>query len=320
MTEPRKHHFLPKFYLRGFTEDDKTIIQFEKTTGRNYGVSINDAAAIRDYHELDHEDFVDPNALEKELAKIESLLSQNLSNVIRAGIVGTESNMRLAELVALLRVRVPTFKNYIENSLREIVRSTGKIMDRKGALPPRPKGYEDESTFDKMNIEISNWKCLEFMFMLAADPDLIKIFIEMRPTILRAPMGTNFITGDQPVAVYSPVASQEDVYGFGLIDKRTEVTLPLSKDTIVRYDWADGDSGERIATAEEVEEYNRRTIVMAEQLVFASSCNVEINNSIAKYSHCFAGIDLNTLDLGLSAYHISRFKPVMKEDKYKYTA
>lgn len=316
MTEPRKHHFLPKFYLRRFSDDDKTLIQIEKVTGKYYGVSINDAAAIRDYHHIDHEEITDPNALEKELSRVESIFAGALEKLLVEGFINNENKFNLAELVAMLRVRVPAFKRYIDKSLQELVKTTGKIMDRKGALPPKPKGYEDILNFDNIDVTISNWKCLELMFMLAADPDLINILAAMRPTVYRAPKDKAFITGDQPVAVYNSAATPESVYGFGLIDKRTEVTIPLSTKVIVRLDWSKGKFKERFATLDEVKEYNRRTIIMAEKLLFSSSVDKNILKFIKKHSNCFAGMDINIMDLGLSAYHISRFKPVMKESNY----
>ena len=71
--------------------------------------------------------------------------------------------------MALLRVRIPAFKAHIDAFLRQVVRSVGLIMERKGELPAVPKGLEDVLRVENLSISIANWKCLEYMFKLAAD-------------------------------------------------------------------------------------------------------------------------------------------------------
>src|SRR6058998_3328586 len=105
MSEPRKHHYLPQFYLRGFSANGKSILQIEKQTLRKYMCSIGDAAAIRDYHELDDPSYEDTNALEKSLAAIESKLATAVSRAIAVGIATADIHAKLVEFVSLMRVR-----------------------------------------------------------------------------------------------------------------------------------------------------------------------------------------------------------------------
>ena len=64
--------------------------------------------------------------------------------------------------------------------------------------PPPPPGFEDVLRMDKLDIEISNWICLKHMFMLAADDKILRLLLSMTPTVIRAPEGEFFLTGDQP--------------------------------------------------------------------------------------------------------------------------
>jgi hypothetical protein len=206
----------PAFYLRGFSGNGKQIFRIEKAKARGCLCSINDAAAIRDYHELDYENAEDPHALEKRLADIEGQLAAALAQIIGSGIKSDVAHARLVEFVSLMRVRVPAFKQYIEETLRQLVRSTGKIMECKGKLPPTPKGLENIFTRDGVSISISNWKCLEFMFGLASDQEILRLFASMTPSVLHAPEGTALSTCDQPVAVFHPDADPSTPYGTGL--------------------------------------------------------------------------------------------------------
>ena len=77
MSEPRKHHDVPRFYLARFATRKQQIYQIEKLpTPRVYPISIRDAAAVRDYHRLDWDGVPDPQGLERVLAKVEDYPSE----------------------------------------------------------------------------------------------------------------------------------------------------------------------------------------------------------------------------------------------------
>jgi hypothetical protein len=319
MSEPRKHHYLSQFYLRGFSVDGRSVYQIEKRRGRAYLSSIRDTAAIRDYHELDYSDADDPNVVEKELARVETMLAEGLKEAIQSGIVRPETHRRIIELVALLRVRVPAFKASIEAFLQNVVRSAGMMLERKGELPTPPKGYEDLLRMDNLSITISNWKVLEFMFKIAADRRLFDLFAGMRPVVLRAREGAVFMTCDQPVALFHPTAALADAYGVGLADPAIEVSVPLSSRVLLFLSWPTATSTQatdREATDEEVAEFNRRTVVMADSFVFAPAASQWALEATARYNHCSAGFELDLLDGGSDFLHLARFRPVMRPDRY----
>ncbi|MEW5913308.1 MAG: DUF4238 domain-containing protein [Thermodesulfobacteriota bacterium] len=316
MPQPRKHHYLPQFYLRGFSPDGNSVHQIEKPSLRSYVCSIRDAAAIRDYHELDYAHSEDSNGLEKELAKIESNLAVTLRHVVDYGIDSTNIFSELIQLVSLMRVRIPAYKKFIEDSLRQQVRSTGMILERSGALPPVPKGYEDELRMDKLVISISNWICLYFMFRLAGDPAILGMLASMKPSVLHAPDGESFLTCDQPVAVYNPDASPSDPFGTGPADSHSEISLPLSSRALLHLTWDKRGPRERILSSSEVEEFNRRTIVMADSLIFASESNEATNALVARYAHCSANHEVEVLNRGKGYLHVARFRPVMAPNRY----
>lgn len=85
MAEPRKHHYLPQFYLRRFSDNGTSIFQIEKQGMRAYMCSIHDAAAIRDYHTLDQPDHPNPQAVEKMLAEAERTMADALNKTIERG-------------------------------------------------------------------------------------------------------------------------------------------------------------------------------------------------------------------------------------------
>jgi hypothetical protein len=316
MSEPRKHHYLPQFYLRGFSANGRSIFQIEKRGDRAYPSSIRDTAAIRDYHELDTVGAEDPGTVEKQLAHVETQLAQGLAATLRSGITTPEIHSLLIQLVALLRVRVPAFKATIEAHLQGIVRSTGLMMERRGAFPPPPKGFEDILRMDNLLINISNWKLLETMFTIAADRDVFNMLAAMRPTLLRAPEDASFLTCDQPVAIFHPTASPKDTYGIGIVHPGTEISVPLSSRALLLLSWSSEPPVDREATPDEIAEFDRRTVVMADALVFAPDASGSAIETTRRYAHCTAGMVLDVLDTGHESLHVGRFRPVMRPDCY----
>jgi Protein of unknown function (DUF4238) len=190
------------------------------------------------------------------------------------------------------------------------------MMERRGAFPPPPKGFEDVLRMDNIEITISNWKLLETIFNIAADRDVFNILAAMRPTLLRAPASAYFLTCDQPVAVFHPTASPKDTYGIGIAHPGTEISVPLASRALLLLSRSSDPPVDREATPDEVAEFNRRSVVMAGALVFAPEASEGAIETTRRYGHCSAGTVLDVLDTGQGAFHLGRFRPVMRADCY----
>lgn len=314
---PRKHHYLPQFYLRGFSRDGRTLYQIQKATGKAVPGSVRDLAAKRDYHRLDSEKISDQFELERRLADFEGVLAQGLQRVLDYGICDTENHGCIVQLVSLFRCRVPAFKQYVEAMLRSSVRSVGKIMEQKGEfeLPPH---LEEPLSFDNLSIEISNWICLRFMFLQAVDPGIRQVLASMNHEILEAPSGTEFITCDQPVALFNPRARPSDEYGVGLATPETELSLPLSRDRILRLSWTKEVEPKRVLSSSEVDEFNRRALIMATSYLFCSDDSVLNHDLLAANRERFAGFEPPVvLDTDTGAIQLARVRAVLPAEHYE---
>lgn len=309
MSEPRKHHFLPQFYLRGFSIDGRGLHQFEKRTAKHYGCQIKDTAAIRDFHELDYEGADDPNALEKRLAQVEGELAQHLAVFLAEGIGNETARRYTIQLLSVLRLRVPAFKRHIEASYPSSIRKVAELMERDGMLPPPPPGMEEKLKVKNLKIEVLNWKCMEIMFRLASNEDHLQSLYRMRSTLLMAPFGTSFLTSDQPVALFHPTAAKSP-YGAGPETPGIEITLPLSSRVLIRLDHKRGAHSSRIATVSEVDEFNRRTIAMAQDYVFAAEFPERYAPMVRCNKATRSGFVFDDLDHGDGLLQVHRFIPV----------
>lgn len=310
MPQPRKHHYLPQFYLRGFSSDRRTIFQIEKATGKHYRAQIKDTAAIRDFHEIDNGSAEDSYSLEKSLALYESELSEALQLFLAEGISHSIALSKVIRLLSMLRMRVPAIKQYIDQSLSSNIRAAAKMMESSGKLPKPPSGLEEPLRIDNLEISITNWKCLELMFSLADDSDLLNVFDHMRATLYRCQPNQFFVTSDQPVALYHPTLRSSSPYGVGPALRGVEITLPLTAFSLLKLDHEQGQHREIVASPDEVKELNRRTIIMAQNYIFTKEQPQTVSDQAIQWQHIFAGFRFDDLAVGGQLFQIHRSVPV----------
>jgi hypothetical protein len=51
--QPRKHHYLPQFYLKGFADKNGRFWQCDRRGAKLVGVNVSKAGAEKDYHRFD---------------------------------------------------------------------------------------------------------------------------------------------------------------------------------------------------------------------------------------------------------------------------
>jgi hypothetical protein len=307
MTTPRKHHFLPQFYLRGFSPNSASLYQIWKSTGRHAAVRIKDIAAVRDFHRLDVDDASDPHAIERVLAKAEGEFSVYLADLLRDGVVNVGALGETIGLAGMLRMRVPAVKRYISSSLSEHVRRSAAALLKQGVLPPVPDDVDLGEELSGLSIEISNWKCLDLMFRMASEPRALEAMRNMKATLLRAPNGS-FITCDQPVALFHPDIAM--TYGVGPVTHGVEISLPLSSAALLLLNDDAGSDEERFASSAEIDEFNRRTVVMAEKFVYAGYLTAELIGLVSRHKQSNAGFQVDRLNTAQGVVYVNRFVPV----------
>ncbi len=320
MSTPRKHHYLPQFYLEGFKIEPQTgkkphIWQIEKSADTaHYSPAIEDTGCIRDYHSLDFEDEEpDHKTIEALLSKLEAEQAELVCTIRETKRIDTTQVEHLSSFISLMRYRVPAFGAHIEKSLRSVVLDTFKMMYRAGEFRTPPpqlrKMFDSKGIDDSLHISISNWKILGHMFGVGLAPESIGLLAEYNYHIYSAENASFFVTSDNPVALYHANYDEIRPYGVGLAMKGVEVTLPLSSDTLIQAG-RELKPGASVATIEEVEEFNRRTIVMSEHYVFASVVSTELRRRIGELKDVRAGFAFDNLFYGDGSVHVSRFIPV----------
>ena len=319
MNQPRKHHYLPKFYLRRFSSDGRQLSQIEKSTGNNYVCSLNDVASIKDFYRIETSGSDDDFILESFLSDVESKLATALRDTIENGVCSRAVHEWLVVLISLLRLRVPPIVSQIEELIRQVARSAAILLHRTHQIPSSSPSRIADFEKDKVPIKVLKTFPLGIMILLAFDKDILNVLLGMRPVIVEAPDNCNFFTCDQPVAFYNPSATFNQARGAAIEDSGTEITLPLSSDILLKLEWSEDDPDRNIASPEEVDEYNRRSVIMASSYIFTQTESVsEASKIVNRYRQYSAGLQPPQLaDFGRMFFSRQFFRPVLKQTQYE---
>jgi len=136
MNEPRRHHFVPAFYLRRFCAGDGRLHAFDKPTGREFRASVEAVANSIGYYDLSPEVAealgFERTAMEAALARHEASVSSRMRLLLEECAAGNptpvdeETRGAMAAFLATQIVRVPTTRNLPE---QPHVRHTGFPSD-----------------------------------------------------------------------------------------------------------------------------------------------------------------------------------------------
>ena len=135
LQEPRKHHFVPQWYLRQFGSK-RQIAVFDKTTGQYATSRPKNIAYVEGLYDLDHP-ILARTAVERLLSNIESRAAPAFRLLARQGVDALNDEQRedVAAFVAAQQLRVPSHGD----ALRRFVSST---LDRVRAELTDEEVYE----------------------------------------------------------------------------------------------------------------------------------------------------------------------------------
>ena len=238
----RRHHYLPQFYLAGFTDKgtkEGRLWVFDQETLSQRIAKPDDVAVECNLYRLDPAR-QSPLAVEREvLATIESKAAPVIRSIVaNQRMPDGEDYIALMTFLAAMVVRIPRLRNQDYKVMSEFVERGKKISEwlkehpgETISLPPTP-GAERGPSLEKLaSVTESKDKFTHELYvpsMLSVIPRLVPYLAARQWTIWVAPSGdAEFVCSDSPIflqwitpvsAFYSP--------GFGLAN--TYLTFPLS--------------------------------------------------------------------------------------------
>ncbi len=236
----RKHHILPKSYLRRFAQADDRIWVLDFELKKQYQSNIEDAATIKDFYTVKTIDKDEDDSIEQGfLGKIESLAGPAIDHIINARTFKDRPQWDiLVNFCALMYVRTPVFRQivlevseHLANTLsKEMLKDEStfnsimqKVKDKvKTNLPLTYEQAVEVQKHSEITMDVPRTYYIRLMMEYAAK--LVPIIGKMTPNLLCIPFGceARFVTGDVPII---PIPSDFKMW---IGDSNCDLYFPLS--------------------------------------------------------------------------------------------
>jgi len=162
----KRQHYVPQFYLREFAEDGQLVWVFDKSEEKAFKANIRDVASewyFYDFPATSLAEGVDPQLVEKELAKIEAQFSDALETVLsevqESGRIDPQHKSLMSQFMALQELRTPAARNsWIE--MEETVMQRVLELQIQHKMPE----LSDHDYTVRVNPEVAAMRQAMFMF------------------------------------------------------------------------------------------------------------------------------------------------------------
>ena len=246
MPTARQHHYIPQWYLGGFTDTgtaDGFITVHDLKENRDFRTRPQGVGSQRDFNRVEI-DGIEPDFLEKSWSQFEGDASQAVGRILEVGSLDNKEDLSyLLNLIALLAIRNPRARELVNRSQEQILRMMGQMTlankesyekivasaRADGVDIPDSVSYEQMKDFidrDEYDIQIPRESNIQLELGLLND---IINLLHARKWSLFTPENedSHFVSCDHPVALAWRDPEVSMPIGFGL--RNTEVSFPINK-------------------------------------------------------------------------------------------
>ena len=287
MNEPRRHHYVPRFYLEFFASpDDKgrpVLCVYDKEGGEPRPQAASTTCVECGFYSFENPEGKEDAELERALSVIESAAAPVLKRLGLPGETLVEQDIHiLSQFLALLHVRVPrsqaVVSEIISVAIQQYIKGQAGNREKIHRYFQETKGSNSrmsEEEFAKLLSEsdqhfkpVINPK-VALREGLSTFPKFADILLKMNWCLCRAPEGRNFLTSDSPLCISVRDKDGRMAFGGGLVKPTVEVAIPISPSSMLVLNWH---RNQRSATVGEhfVNEMNRRTAWSAQRYVIST--------------------------------------------------
>ncbi len=244
---PKKHHYLPQFYLKGFSQDKSHLHIFDKKMGKNesqFRYQTTEKIAYENNLYTYRTKDLKKETLEIYFSQIESLAKKVIARLENRTDITPKERGHLSLFIALLWFRTPTWKTETLGLQSELAE---KMIRMRYHFPQQKELMRD--FFEKKGKHFTDEE-LDNMIDFAVNPKRSKIVIKFPPEhwikqmlklandvyiylahcgweVKHATRKYAFLTSDNPVLLI-PSEKPHPFYGFGLLTPGVKKTIPLT--------------------------------------------------------------------------------------------
>lgn len=289
MSEPRKHHRVPKTYLANFTDPAGRVWVYDPRSDGPRNMAPVNVSVETDLYSVIRPDGSPDTTVERALGDIENAGAPVLARVVQGTTtlhqLDGQDRYDFAALVASIYLRSDSLRQHMANLKgRLLSRAAELTISHDGAwdtfvrkqasigkvIPPEQRAKTRAFMADPNSYELHMRKDATMTPLATLEPVTERIF-NMNWSVIRAPDGEAFVSSDNPAVVMVPPGPGPAFFRGGLSSKRAEVTLPLSPQLMMFAHWREEVPATVTATRDLVRQLNRQRAGHAEQAVYAHS-------------------------------------------------
>jgi len=294
----KRHHYIPVFYLKGFTNKDGYLYIYDKDDKPVFESSPEGIAYENHYFSfLTPEGEKDSETVENNIMSLEGEFAKVLKKIQKEDTLSINDRIVFSLFVASMMVRVPNMRENIRKSTGEMIKHISVFMtSHKDKFERMMERYERDTGKEiGMNVEeLRQWMRNSDNYNVTVDKQyatamalsllesFAKVFFQMKWAFLKATDDYKYLTGDNPLKYIDPTHNPRSYYGVGLANKNIEVSLPLSKEVCAFGSWKHRE-GFLQANNQHVKHLNRMTVMASVKFVFADRRSSDIDKLVKKY-------------------------------------
>lgn len=284
----KKQHYVPRFYLRYFVDQDDNLWVYDKVTGDVRISSPEKAGFEKNFYSLKDDQDQHIDLIDEWLTGVERTAAPLYGKVLGGEVLKGQEKMDFAVFLSSLYTRSPAYiraaaelygkllQNFTAKQFKnrdDLERIMDEVDEKNGTTTSeelRDKVFELYQSEDKSSYELEVDKKKGLRAMKATD-HITEVFYRMSWAIFEI-SSQHLVTSDNPVVRLSPKKGWPPVYGDGgFLNPDVWVTVPLSPRRVLELSWREQPTGGVYpANKQRGRACNRFRAIYAERYVFAS--------------------------------------------------
>lgn len=248
MSNPRAHHYVPEFFLAGFTPTgsrDDLLCVIDQEQVKRWRAKPKEVAHQRDFYRVEAPG-LKADLVEEGLGKIEAMSAEVIRKIAESKCLPDgEDFLTLMTFVALMASRTPRVRNVFAKPMVDMMERMGEMMvstrehweqtvedaKRNGVELKGDLSYEKMKDFiENKRYTIEPSQGYHILTLFETMKTICPLLHERNWALLVAREGTGeFICSDDPIGLVWTVKDVPALYGPGFGVGGTELTLPLTK-------------------------------------------------------------------------------------------
>lgn len=237
--QPKRHHFLPQFYLRAFCNSNGFLWIYDREKKEYRKQTPKNIALKKQYYTIKISNSNQDTEIENYLSRIENKTKSIINKIENNNKITSEEKGIIALFISLLKVRVPNYEDFInelgEKSIKNLFNFIFSSEERGDRLIEKFEKETGEKINKKEFLAIIERSGIHFhrnfslALILSHSPKIANILYQMDWVFARVPENKAFVTSDNPFILVPPrnYSFNSDL-GVGIKTKGAKKTIPLS--------------------------------------------------------------------------------------------